>query len=314
MGSVTLIAPRDGVDQGGDAFKWGLRQDAVAEVHDVALGPDSLQQGSRGGSGGCGAAEQYGRIDVALHGPRRIASLNVGDVHPPVHRQHFGRQAGVGVQQVGRVLEEEDPRHAGLAHGLEQHLQVRANEPFPIRQRQEPCPGIEDLYGIGAGARLVDQVGGHGLGELAQQGLQQFGFGGGERSQFREIFPAASLHEVGGQRPGCAAESKQSRFGREGVTGLPECGEHFGAELGGVGRRQRIHAGPVADGVFHHRARIEIELDAQRRQGLMMSAKTMAASNGNRAIGISVTRAASSGDWATALNGYDRRSSRYSGR
>ena len=150
----------------------------------------------------------------------RIASLHVGDVHPPVHRQHFGRQVGVSVQQVGRVLQEEDSRHAGLADGLEQHFQVRANEPFPIGQGQKTGPGVEYLHGIGAGACLVDQVGGHGLGELAQQGLQQFRFGGGERSESREVFPAASLHEVGGQRPGRSAESKQRRFGRENVTGL----------------------------------------------------------------------------------------------
>ena len=44
----------------------------------------------------------------------------VGEIHPPVHREHLRRQLRVRVHEVGRILQEEDPFHSGRSDRLQQ--------------------------------------------------------------------------------------------------------------------------------------------------------------------------------------------------
>jgi len=75
----------DGLDQGRDALKRRVRQDAVAEINDMAGGIDAFQQVFCGRARRLGTAEQDRRIDIALYRePVLITVLQRGQVHAPV--------------------------------------------------------------------------------------------------------------------------------------------------------------------------------------------------------------------------------------
>ena len=94
-------------------------------------------------------AVRHGRVDVALdRPPPPVPALKVGEVHPPVHREHLRGKRRVGVHEVRGILQEEDPLHPGRAYRLQHGLQMGANEPFPIGAREQPRPGVEYLHRV----------------------------------------------------------------------------------------------------------------------------------------------------------------------
>ena len=64
----------------------------------------------RRGAGRGGARGEDRGLEVALDRALRIAALHIGEIDAPIDAEHLGRQARVGVDQVRRVLQEQNPR------------------------------------------------------------------------------------------------------------------------------------------------------------------------------------------------------------
>jgi hypothetical protein len=76
------------VDETGEAseiVRVRLRQDAMAEVEDVAVASAGLGEDPGSLTGRCvPSAKERGRVEVALHRPARHPSPAVGERDPPV--------------------------------------------------------------------------------------------------------------------------------------------------------------------------------------------------------------------------------------
>ena len=196
-----------------------------------------------------------------------MPALNDGEIRAPVHAQRFRRQFGVGVHQMRRVLQEQDARHPRPAHGLQQRQQMRPHQSPPVRQRQHASPGVEHLHGVGAGPGLGDQIVRHGAGELGQQLAEQARRFRREGPQPGKAGHAPAFHQIGGQRPGSAAETEQRRLRRQFAPYLAQGGHHLRRQCLGGRRAQTGDVRRGADRVRQHGARVEVEVHAEGRQG-----------------------------------------------
>ncbi len=154
------------------------------------------------------AGRQDRGLEIALNGALRIALLQIGQVDAPIDAEHLGRQARVRVDEMRGVLQEQDPRNARAARGLEQRREVRANQLLPARARQEPGPRVEDLYGVRARSGLAAQVIDHEIREPCEQTVEQQRLGRCERTERGEVLGALTLDEVRRERPRRAAETR----------------------------------------------------------------------------------------------------------
>jgi len=93
---------------------------------------DIAQKLCRCVSGRIGPRQQQRGIDVALHGAFRITALQLAEIQAPVGCQHLGRQPRVRIDEVRRVLEKQDPRHAGVADAFQQGAQMRLDQALPV--------------------------------------------------------------------------------------------------------------------------------------------------------------------------------------
>ena len=151
--------------------------------------------------------EEGGGVEVPLQGlagPHPPPHLR--ERLPPVDGQHLDRQLGEGGEEVGAAVEVVDERHAP-AQAVEDGEDGRQRDLPPAREVEQAPPGVEELDRLGAGRDLRAQVGERGAGEALEEAAQAFGVGPAPAEEVRELLRGAPFDQVGGERPGGAAEA-----------------------------------------------------------------------------------------------------------
>ena len=92
-----------GFDEELGVFDWGVLEDAVAEIQDVACAAEGCHGFLRGAANFFGRAEEDGWVDVALHGDARAEILaECAHIDAPVDAQDVCAGTGYSWQQVMR--------------------------------------------------------------------------------------------------------------------------------------------------------------------------------------------------------------------
>ena len=135
-----------------------------------------------------------------------------------IERQRAER-LGQAVHQRRRTdgAREGDDRHVRMTRtqtlGDPHHRIERPVEELFLRKH--PRPGIEKLYGIGAGIDLVAEMFDHRVDQQVDQQLEGFGMGIGPSLHLGEVLAAAAFDHVAGQREGSAGKAEQRRLLRQ---------------------------------------------------------------------------------------------------
>ena len=168
--------PSLGVDQGRHLLedaRVGLRQDAVAQVEDVAgLAAGGPQHPAGLRRGHLPGAQAQGGIEVALHGEARPhPAPGLVEGHPPVDPDDGAAGRGHRGQQLAGAHAEEDGGHAGMGVGQlgEEPAGGRQHQLAVVVRRQDAGPAVEDLDGGGPGVQLGSQRGQGQVGEALHQ-------------------------------------------------------------------------------------------------------------------------------------------------
>ena len=270
------------LDERCDARERGLRQDAVAQVDDVAARRRRRQQLARRRARRLGAGRQDRRLEVALHGALRIARLRARADRCASPRR-APRPAGSRRRPSGAA------RFAGTGCAARRlcrrpsssDVQVRANQPLPARARQQAGPRIEDLHGVGARGGLLQQVFGHEAREPREQ-LRRAASAPRRRTRaasespsrlcLRRDTPPASTARRRSRAARCSSAAPRASASAPAITS--------GAISAGSGRRRRSTAAASRIGFATTGPGSKSNSMPSDGIGLMMSAKTIAASSG----------------------------------
>ena len=149
------------------------------------------------------------------------------------HRgQAFARQRRVLIDEVWGLVGEQDARYACVAELLQQGQERAAHVVAPLAGRQQAGPAVEDLHGIRAGAVLFDEITGDQFRQAFEQGAEGDRMLVKERAGAEEAAGAATLDDVGGQRPRGAAEAEQGGRVVESLAHESQRRRHRSAGLG----------------------------------------------------------------------------------
>ena len=157
------------------------------------------------------AAEQHRGIQVALQAQLRPSPAERAEVRSPVDAERLAGEIGVVVDQLGRGVEEQDARHAGIAQPIQQAFEVWPHPPLPLGAGEQAGPGIEHLDRVGPGPVLRDQVAGAQAAEPVEQGVEGGRLLVGERPHPGEVAHAVAFDEVGREGQRRAGEAEQRR-------------------------------------------------------------------------------------------------------
>lgn len=236
-------------------FDGSLRQDAMAEIEDVA----SFAESGHGLAGGAlnrfGRAKKHGGIDIALDGDARAELFAKGaHIDAPVHAQDVcaGTRNG-GKQMMGSFGVVDDWR--GARESGNDFLRGGESEVLVIAERKLPGPGIEELNGSSAGGDLRLQVGNRRQRNAVQEIAECGGLAEQEIFRGGEAFAGATLDHIASESPGSSGKTEhrclRAEFAGDAANGFGEKGgldfriEEFQAHditVGAHGRRQ-VRAG-----------------------------------------------------------------------
>ena len=90
----------------------------MTEVDDMTGLVDVLQKLLGSGTRRIGTGQQNCGVDVSLHGTFRIALLHRAKIEAPVGGERFGRELGIGIDEMRRILQKQDSRRASFADAI----------------------------------------------------------------------------------------------------------------------------------------------------------------------------------------------------
>lgn len=193
-------------------FDGSLRQDAVAEIEDVACFAERGHGLASGALNRFGRAKKHGGIDVALDGDTRAELFAKGaHIDAPVHAEDVRtgtRNCGQKVMGSFRVVD--DRRRSGQRGN--DFLRCGESELLVIAERKFTGPGIEELNGSSAGGDLRLQVGNCRQRNAVQEITKCGGLAEQEIFRGGEAFASTALDHVASKSPGSGGKTEHRDF------------------------------------------------------------------------------------------------------
>jgi len=244
-----------GLDEELGVFHGRLRQDAMAEVEDVA-GTGEGGDDFLGGAANFGwRAEEDRGIEVALQGDVRAElCAERAKINAPIDAEDVGAGTRNGGKEMVRSFGVVNDGSSSSDSG-DDFLRGGQREGFVIGEGELAAPGVEELHCGGARSDLRFEIGDGGLRDAVEKFAERSGLAAQESFDGGESVAGAAFDHIAGERPrgGGEAENRDGRaelagyaadgFGQEGGFEFGVEDSEFGDVGGGTYRLGEIGAG-----------------------------------------------------------------------
>ena len=238
----------------------GAREDAVAEVEDVAGPPAGrLEDGVGRTLHAVPRPEEQRRIEVPLDAAVRPDPLPaLAERDPPVEADDVAAGRRHRLEQVRRAGAEVDRRHREPA---EDPLRVRRDELLVVLDRERADPAVEELDRVGARLDLGPDVAEERLAEALHQLVPDLRRAEHAGLRLRELAGRLALDQVARNGERAAAEADERPVRHQRLADDPDCLEDERHRVLGLRHAKSANVVERLDRPVDHRPDVLHELD-----------------------------------------------------